>query len=124
MPFPSLHRLFCTALYLPALPLLLAVSSPTAIAEPIPSLHVQGSMHGFLLLKSADGKVIGTGDQISVAKGNQVRSKLTFHFRDGSIDEETTVLKQGSVFQLVSDHHVQKGPSFPDPLDLTVNVPS
>jgi hypothetical protein len=23
----------------------------------------------------------------------------------------------------VSDHHVQKGPSFPDPLDLAVNVP-
>jgi len=81
-------------------------------------------MHGFLLLKSAEGKVIAVGDEISVAKGNQVHSRLTFHFRDGSIDDETTVFKQGSVFQLVSDRHVQKGPSFPEPLDLAVNVPA
>jgi hypothetical protein len=124
MPFLSIRRLLCIVLYLPALAVWVGIDVPTATAEPIPAIHVQGSMHGFLLLKSADGKVIGVGDQISVAKGNQVRSKLTFHFRDGSIDEETTVFKQGSVFQLVSDHHIQKGPSFPEPLDLAMNVPS
>jgi hypothetical protein len=81
-------------------------------------------MHGFLLLKSADGAVIAVGDQVNIARGDTVRSRLTFHFRDGSIDDELTVFRQGSVFQLLQDHHVQKGPSFPEPLDVTMDVMS
>jgi hypothetical protein len=106
--------------------LLLFTSSSfcNASAEPIPVKQQQGSMHGFLLLKSAEGKVIAVGDQVNVARGSQVHSRLVFHFRDGSIDEETSVFQQGTVFQLVSDHHIQKGPSFPEPLDLAVNVPA
>lgn len=84
--------------------------------------YKQGSSHGFLLLKSTDGKVIAVGDQLSVAHGNQVRSRLVFHFKDGSIDDEITVFRQGTVLALVSDHHIQKGPSFPEPLDMTVDV--
>jgi hypothetical protein len=95
-----------------------------ASADPIPAKQKQGSMYGFLLLKSVQGKVIAVGDQMTTVKGSQVHSRLVFHFRDGSIDDETTVLRQGTVFQLVSDHHIQKGPSFPDPLDLAVNVPA
>jgi hypothetical protein len=38
-------------------------------AEPIPAAQKQGSMHGFLLLKSADGKVIAIGDQVNVVLG-------------------------------------------------------
>jgi hypothetical protein len=94
-----------------------------AHAEPIPVKERQGAMHGFLVLKSTQGRVIAVGDQLSVVKRNQVRSRLTFHFRDGSIDDERSVFEQGAIFQLVSDHHVQKGPSFPEPLDLTLNVP-
>jgi len=93
-----------------------------ALADPVPARHKQGSIHGFLLLKSAEGKVIAVGDQINVAHGGQVHSRLVFHFRDGSIDDETTVFRQGKVIQLVSDHHIQRGPSFPEPLDVTVNV--
>jgi hypothetical protein len=84
----------------------------------------QGSSHGFLLLKSTDGKVIAVGDQISITHGDQVRSRLVFHFRDGSIDDETTVFRQGTVLALMSDHHIQRGPSFPEPLDMMVNVAS
>jgi hypothetical protein len=79
-------------------------------------------MHGFLLLKSDDGKVIAVGDMVQVAHGKQVRSRLIFRFRDGSIDDDTTVFIQGRILQLVSDHHVQKGPSFPKPLDLLIHV--
>jgi hypothetical protein len=39
------------------------------------------------------------------------------------LDEDTTVFTQRSALRLVSDHHVQKGPSFPQPLDVTINVP-
>lgn len=59
-----------------------------AFGEPVSAHHKQGSNHGFLLLKSSDGKVIAVGDQITEANGAKVRSRLTFHFRDGSIDDE------------------------------------
>jgi hypothetical protein len=79
-------------------------------------------MHGFLVLKSADGKTIAVGDVIQVAHGRQVRSRMVFHFHDGSLDDDTTVFVQGRVLKLISDHHIQKGPSFPKPLDLAIDV--
>ena len=99
-------------------------SSYFAPAEPITAQYKQGSMHGFLLVKSPEGKVIAVGDVLQVAEGARIRSRLIFRFRDGSIDEESTVVLQEDTLRLVSDHHVQKGPSFPTPLDVTVHVPT
>lgn len=93
-----------------------------AWGEPVSARRKQGSSHGFLLLKSTEGKVIAVGDQVTVTHSDRVRSRLLFHFRDGSIDDETTVFRQGTVLQLVSDHHIQHGPSFKEPLDMAVNV--
>jgi hypothetical protein len=94
----------------------------SALAEPVPATCKQGSLHGFLLLKSQQGKVIAVGDQTNVVRGDVIRAELIFHFFDGSIDDEITEYRQGSVFQLIRDHHIQKGPSYPHPLDLTVDV--
>ena len=93
-------------------------------SEMIPVMQRQGAMHGFLVLRSPEGKIIATGDQVNAVKGNEVHSRLTFHFRDGSIDDETSVFRQTSTFQLLSDHHVQKGPSFPEPQNVSVDVQS
>lgn len=93
-----------------------------ARAEPIPAREKQGSVSAYLVLKSTDGKVIAVADQVQTVLGNQVHSHLTFRFHDGSIDDETSVFTQGRTYQLVSDHHIQKGPSFPKPLDVSVNV--
>ncbi|MBE7157147.1 MAG: hypothetical protein INR62_01705 [Rhodospirillales bacterium] len=92
-------------------------------ADPIQAKHKQGSNHAFILLKDQTGRLIALGDHISITEGNQVNSRLTFHFKDGSLDDETTVYRQTSVLQLVTDHHVQHGPSFPQPVDLTINMP-
>jgi len=81
-------------------------------------------MHGFLLVKSAQGKVIGVGDLVQVAEGGRVHSRLLFRFRDGSIDDESSVFLQKDALHLVSDHHVQKGPSFPAPLNVTISAPA
>jgi len=94
----------------------------SAWAEPIPAQEKQGAVSAFVVLKSADGKVIAVADQIQTVLGNQVHSRLTFHFLDGSIDDETSVFTQGRTYQLVSDHHIQKGPSFPKPLDVSIHV--
>jgi hypothetical protein len=121
---PSIcRRLFLRApLFLATALMILCTLSAHVSAEPIPATHKQGSMHGFLLLKSEDGKVIAIGDQVNVVRGDEIRSSLVFHFRDGSLDEEISTFRQRSVFELVKDRHVQKGLSFPTPLDMTVNV--
>ncbi len=102
--------------------IVLWIMASCIFAEPIPATHKQGSMHGFLLLKSDDGRITAVGDQVNVIRGNEIHSRLVFHFRDGSIDDESTIFRQGSVFQLIRDHHVQKGPSFPEPVDVDMNV--
>ena len=94
------------------------------MADPLPVHKIQGTTHGFLLIRSLEGKILGTGDLIEVAHPGRMVSRLVFHFRDGSIDDETATFSQKGVFRLISDHHVQKGPSFPKPIDVMVNASS
>jgi hypothetical protein len=93
-------------------------------SEQIAVTQKQGAIHGFLLLLDGNGKQIAVGDQINIVKGNDIQSRLIFRFRDGSIDDETTVYSQGSVFQLIHYHHIQKGPSFPTPIDVSIDAPA
>jgi hypothetical protein len=85
-------------------------------------LHSQGTYHGFLILRDLTGKLLADGDLVQVAHGDRVTARLTFHFRDGSVDDETTVFTQRKTFQMVSDHHVQRGPSFPKPIDYLIEA--
>ncbi len=86
--------------------------------------HSQGTYHGFLLLRSEAGKELAAGDLVQVAHGNRVSSRLTFHFADGSLDDDQATYSQRGSFHLLRDHHIQRGPSFPKPLDLEIDVPS
>jgi hypothetical protein len=95
-----------------------------ASAEPVPARHVEGTVHGFLAVRSKEGRVVGVGDHFQVVHGNRGTSRLLFRFKDGSVDDETTVFSQRGNLQLISDHHVQKGPFFPQPMDLSIDVPS
>jgi hypothetical protein len=81
-----------------------------------------GTLHGFLELRTEDGKVVAYGDLVQVASGGNITAQLTFHFTDGSIDDETTVFSQRHTFQLITDHHIQKGPFFPHPIDLMIDT--
>lgn len=101
---------------------LISMMAFTAGAETIHVRYPQGSTHGFLALKTLDGKIIATGEATQTVHGNQVTSRLTFHFRDGSIDDDETIFSQKGVFHLLSDHHIQHGPSFPKPVDLLINA--
>jgi hypothetical protein len=91
-------------------------------AEPVTVRRTQGTFHGFLVLKSLDGKTLAAGDLVQVSHGDHVTSRLTYHFRDGSLDDETTVFTQHGTFRLLNDHHVQRGLSFPHPLDMTIDA--
>lgn len=98
--------------------------SGALLAEPIPVLHMQGTIRGFLALRNMEGKTLASGDLIQVVRGDRLISNLVFHFKDGSIDDETTVFTQRGEFRLLRDHHVQKGPSFPHPMDVSIDVSS
>jgi hypothetical protein len=93
-------------------------------ADPVPVARTQGTFHGFLVLKTPDGTTLASGDLVQVAHGDRVTSRLTFHFRDGSVDDEIAIYSQHKVFRLISDHHIQEGPSFPKPLDMFIDARS
>ena len=97
---------------------------PGARAEQAAVHHVEGTVHGFLEMRSEDGRVVASGDSIQVVHGDRVTTETVFHFKDGSVDDETTVYLQRRTFQLISYHHVQKGAFFPHPLDLQIDCRS
>jgi hypothetical protein len=119
-----MRNLFCDAFNRRiALGLVLAVPA-AAVAAPIATRRKQEPMRQLFVVKSADGKVIGNCEEVSTAEGDHMRSALTFRFLDGSLDEQITTYTQENVFRLIHDHHVQKGPSFPTQLDMTIDVPN
>ena len=99
------------------------VSSPrTLSADTVPVRFPEGVAHGFLVLSSLDGKALADGDLIQTASGDRVTTRLLLRFRDGSLHDETVVFTQKSQFRVLRDHLVQKGPSFPRPLDVLVDA--
>lgn len=90
-------------------------------AEQVAVVHTEGVAHGFLLLRTLGGNALAVGDLTQTARGDRVTVHLVFRFKDGSINEETTVYSQRGAFRLISDHLVQKGPAFKRPTDLMIN---
>jgi hypothetical protein len=112
MSFKTLFvTIFAVAFLLPVVP----------SAEPVAVRHVEGLVHGFLSLRSLDGKLLASGDLIQNAKGDRVTTRLVFRFKDGSSHDETAVFTQSGNFRLISDHLVQKGPAFKQPMDMTID---
>ncbi len=86
--------------------------------------HLEGTLHGFLSVSNQQGKILAVGDLFQVVEGDRVTAHLIFHFRDGSIDDETAVFTQHESFKLISDHHIQKGRFFKQPIDLSIDAAS
>src|SRR6266566_3187297 len=91
-------------------------------AEPVTVLYTEGVVYGFLVLRALTGQILADGDLNQIARGDRVTSTLAFRFRDGSHHEETAVYSQHGYFQLIKDHVVQRGPSFPHPIDLSIDT--
>lgn len=98
-----------------------AAMNPT-LAELVPVGHTEGLMHGFLALRSIDGKRLADGEISQYAEGNLVHSHLVFHFKDGSLYEEEATFSQNGKFRLRSDHLIQKGPSFEQPVETSIDA--
>ena len=89
-------------------------------AAPVAVRHLEGLVHGFLVLRTLEGDTLADGDLIQVAHGDRVTSRLVFHFKDGSIHDDTAVFSQRRNFRLLSDHLVQKGPAFQHPIEVSL----
>ena len=98
-----------------------AIVSISVSADTVAVLHREAAQ-GFLTLRSMDGRVLAAGEQVQTVHGNTVRKRLTFRFNDGSLDDETTEFRDAGTLRLIAYHHVQKGPSFPHPLELTIDA--
>jgi hypothetical protein len=99
-----------------------ALSAGALWAEPVAVRYTEGLVHGFLVLRTLEGATLAEGDLSQVARGDRVTSHLAFHFKDGSLHDETVVFSQRRTFRLISDHLVQKGPSFPHPMDVSIDA--
>jgi len=99
----------------------LVLASSIAIGQ-VAAVRPEGSLHGFLVLRTEDGTQLAEGDLLRLAHGGSVTNELRFHFADGSVYDDTTVFTQNSHFQVVRDHLVQKGPAFPDAIDMVVDA--
>ncbi len=108
----ALHLLARSAFLLPALSL---------IADQVPVRHLEGRVHGFLVLRDLDNKVLASGRLIQLANGNRVTAELSFQFKDGSVHEETAVYSQRRTFRLLSYRLVQKGPAFKRATNMSLN---
>ena len=89
-------------------------------AEPVAVRQMEGALHGFLILRTVDGAIIADGELTQVAHGSDVTLRLVFHFKDGSLQDETSIFSQRGHFRLLADHLVQKGPTFKRSMDLSI----
>jgi hypothetical protein len=93
------------------------LSPPVLLGDTVPVRHSEGLMHGFLVLRTLDGKALADGQLTQEAQGDRVTAHLVFRFKDGSLYEDTTIFSQRGTFRLLTDHQIQKGPSFKQPVD-------
>ena len=98
------------------------LASEGSAPQLVPVRHPEGVVHGFLALRSTTGDLLAEGALLQTSRGNEVTSRLVFHFHDGSMHDETAVYAQRGTFRLLRDHVIQKGPSFPTSLDATFDV--
>jgi hypothetical protein len=118
MKIPFVARLRTWSLII----LLLCACWPGAYADPMPVHFVQGTFHGFLELRAENGRIVASGDSFQFIHGSRITAETLFHYKDGSIDDEITVYTQRHTFHLISDHHIQKGPAFPHPMDMLIET--
>lgn len=89
-------------------------------AAPVPVRFAEGSLHGFLMLSTPAGVQVASGELFQIVRDGEIRSRLVFHFKDGSVHDETVVYSQRNVFTLQSYRLVQRGPAFPEDTETSL----
>ena len=117
----TFHRAFLALLFLLACT---ELSQPVCGASPesVAVRYIEGLSRGFLVVRTQDGGQIADGDSSQVAHGDRVTSRMKFRFKDGSVEDETTVFSQRGSFRLLTYHVLQKGPAFKRPMETSIDA--
>ena len=106
--------------------LVVAVSSATSShrgrrdeSAAVPVRYPEGTVHGFLELRTAAGALLAHGDLLQIVKDGAIESRMFFRFPT-SVFEETVTFTQRGVFTMQHYHLVQSGTAFADDLDVTL----
>lgn len=95
-----------------------------AFPAPVAVRHIEGLVHGFLSLSAIGGASLAQGDLVQFSANDSVTNHLVFHFKDGSLHDETAVYSQRGNFRLLTYHLIQKGPTFGHHTDLSFDTAS
>jgi hypothetical protein len=101
--------------------LLLLLPLTPAWAGQVAVRFAEGVTRAFPALSNLDGQKIAHGDFMQVVRGDRVVSRMTFRFTDGSLYDETVTFSQREVFTLLSYRIVQRGPSFPETIEASID---
>ena len=89
----------------------LAIAAPSH-GDPVAVKTPEGPAYVVLWLGTPEGKRLADGEMVQKIVDGNVHSRLAFHFKDGSLYDETVAFSQDRVFRLLSYSLVEKGPSF------------
>jgi len=99
-----------------------AISVYTAVqAQPVVVRFTEGTVHGFLVLRSGADETIAQGELLQIAYKDGVDSRFVLNFKDGSLYDERVSFSQRRVFTMLGYQLIQRGPSFPDTLDVSMD---
>ena len=88
-------------------------------AAPVAVRVREGTAHGFVDFFDGDTR-IANGELVQFPRdAGRIENRLTIGFEDGSFYEETLTFSQERVFRLHTYRLVQRGPSFPEALDVS-----
>src|SRR5689334_20244826 len=71
-----------------------------SLADDVRVRRAEGAVHGFLTMRTLAGDRIADGELTQLADGGRVTARMTFHFRDGSVYDDTTAFSQRQTFHL------------------------
>ena len=116
------HRMSGRLVRFGALAVLATLVSVSALeAASVEVRFREGVTHGLLALRTMSGTTLALGDLLQTSQGDRVESRMTFHFKDGSLYDETVTFSQQQVFTMVAYRLVQRGPSFPEAVDVSLD---
>ena len=92
-----------------------------ARSTPIAVQYQEGLVRAFPVLRTLDNETLAQGDFAQVIRSDQVTSRLVLRFKDGSLYDETVIFSQRDRFVLQTYRIVQRGPSFPETLEASMD---
>jgi hypothetical protein len=101
-----------------------AIWTKLGAADVVRMQYTEGVFHAFLAVRTNGDETLATGDLRQDPKGGNIESHLSFRFKDGSAWDEIVSFTQQRVLSLNNYHYTQRGPSFPQDLDATLERPS